>query len=279
MAEVQLHTNLSQNNNVLDFYTNICKNKENKLGGGIVIHEIPLSENQKAFLANGIFRAVTQDMPELIYENELPTAVGSGLFRWNFINRNLSNGLNGEFQVSFQKRGAWKFLLLYDSITNFSVSVMTEQNLKKLQRHPTLHPHYLEALVSNNQNRVPIEGQLCLEEMMVERDFSILSELRNQLLSSFSGIIGEHLLILFDYNYTGVTSARAVLLTPTLEIAVSDDWAKYLKSKHIPKGSPLMSIVSDDEPIVKLKDKYINKENDLTALHENDSETSRTAEK
>ena len=40
-----------------------------------------------------------------------------------------------------------------------------------------------------------------------------------------------------------------------------------------------MSIVSDDEPIVKLKDKYINKENDLTALHENDSETSGTAEK
>lgn len=81
MAEVKLHTNLLQNNNALDFYANICKNKENKLGGGIVIHEIPLSENQKAFLANGIFRAVTQDMPELIYENELPTAVGSGLFR------------------------------------------------------------------------------------------------------------------------------------------------------------------------------------------------------
>ena len=76
-----------------------------------------------------------------------------------------------------------------------------------------------------------------------------------------------------------MTSARAVLLTPTLEITVSDDWTKYLKSKHIPKGSPLMSIVSDDEPIVKLKDKYINKENDLTALHENDSETSGTAEK
>lgn len=47
----------------------------------------------------------------------------------------------------------------------------------------------------------------------------------------------------------------------------------------VPKGSPLMSIVSDDEPIVKLKDKYINKENDLTALHENDSETSGTAKK
>ena len=76
-------------------------------------------------------------MPELIYENELPTAVGSGLFRWNFINRNLSNGLNGEFQVSFQKRGAWKFLLLYDSITNFSVSVMKNYNVTLHSTHTT----------------------------------------------------------------------------------------------------------------------------------------------
>lgn len=237
-------------------------------------HEIPLSENQKAFLANGIFRAVTQDMPELIYENDLPTTVGSGLFRWNFINRNLSDGLGGEFQVSFRKRGAWKFLLLFECITNFSLSVMTEQNLKKLQRHPALHPHYLEALVSNNQKREPIEGQLCLEEMRVERDHSVLAELRNQLLSGFSGIIGEHLLILFDYDYTGVTSARAVLLTPTLEIAVSDNWTKYLKSKYIPQDSPLATILPDDEPLVKLKEKYLNKENDLTALHRSSLEIS-----
>lgn len=237
-------------------------------------HEIPLSENQKAYLANGIFRAVTQDMPELIYENDLPTSVGSGLFRWNFINRNLADGLGGEFQVSFQKRGAWEFLLLFDCITNFSLSVMTEQNLRKLQRHPALHPHYLEALVLNNRKREPIENQLCIEGMMVERDHSILSELRNQLLSSFSGIIDEHLLILFDYDYTGVTSARAVLLTPTLEIAVSDNWTKYLKSKYIPPVSSLAAILSDNEPIVKLKEKYLNKENDLTALHESGLETS-----
>lgn len=76
-------------------------------------HEIPLSENQKAFLANGIFRAVTQDMPELIYENDLPTTVGSGLFRGIFINRNLSDGLGGEFQYASEsgERGSFYFFL------------------------------------------------------------------------------------------------------------------------------------------------------------------------
>ena len=76
-----MDTNLRKKEKALDVSAQICKNRENKLGGGVVIHEIPLSENQKAFLANGIFRAVTQDMPELIYENALPTTVGSGLFR------------------------------------------------------------------------------------------------------------------------------------------------------------------------------------------------------
>ena len=265
-----MDTNLRKKEKALDFSMQICKNRENKLGGGVVIHEIPLSENQKAFLANGIFRAVTQDMPELIYENALPTTVGSGLFRWNFINRNLSDGLGGEIQVSFQKRGAWKFLILFDRVTNLSLSVMTEQNLRKLQRCPALRPHYLEALVSNNRKREPIEGQLRLEQMMVERDCSVLAELRNQLLSGFSGIIEEHLLVLFDYDYTGVTSARAVLLTPTLEIAVSDNWTKYLKSKYIPQASPFAAILPDDEPLVKLKEKYLVKENDLAALQESD---------
>lgn len=71
-----------------------------------------------------------------------------------------------------------------------------------------------------------------------------------------------------------MTSARAVLLTPTLEIAVSDNWTKYLKSKYIPQDSPLATILPDDEPLVKLKEKYLNKENDLTALHKSSLEIS-----
>ena len=77
-----------------------------KMGGSFMCQNIPLSNEQKIFLANGIFRAVTQDMSELIYENELPTSVGSGLFRWNFIDRNLCTELGGDFEHSFQKRGA-----------------------------------------------------------------------------------------------------------------------------------------------------------------------------
>lgn len=226
-----------------------------------------MTEQQKSFLANGIFRAITQDMPELIYENELPTTVGSGLFRWNFINRNLSEGPGIEFETSFQKRGAWKFLILRDYATNFSISIMSEQNFRKLQHHPSLQPHYLEALVFHNKVREPIEGQLHLEGMHTERGPSILSELRNQLLSGFTGIVDEHILLLFDYDYTGVTSARAVLLTPSLDIAVSDNWTAYLKTTYIPRQSSISPILPEEELVVKLKSEYLPQDNDLTALH------------
>lgn len=224
------------------------------MGGFIVNQRIPLREDQKVFFANSIFRAVTQDLPELIDENNLPTNVGSGLFRWNFINRNLSAASNDDFELSFPKRGAWKFILLREKNTGLSFSVMTEQNLKRLQSNPSFQAHYLEALVSGNVIRDPIEGQRYFVDLFPERDAVFLSNLRNQLLSGFSGTVEEHVLVLFDYNDIGVTSARAVLLTSSLEITVSENWTQYLTSTYVPKTSIFTTALSDeDEPLVKLK--------------------------
>ena len=215
---------------------------------------IPLTDEQKTFLANGIFRAVSQDMTELIYEHELPTDVGKGHFRWNYINRNLSTALNGDFEHSFKKRGAWKFLLLRDRQSELSFSIMSEQNLKRLQASLPLKAHYLEALVSDNANRKPLEGQTRILGMFPDRDSSFLSELKNQLFSGFSGEVKEHVLLLFDYNHIGVVSVRAVLLNANLEVAVSDDWTKYMETTFVPTSSPLAETLSgEDELLVTLK--------------------------
>lgn len=221
-----------------------------------MLNTIPISDQHKVYLANSIFRAVTDDLPEIIYENQLPTAVGSGLFRWNFINRNLMDENPVNFEISLPKRGAWRFALLRDSLTNFSFSIMTEQNFAKLQKHPPLKQHYLEALVSRNHWREPISSQLVIEDVLPERDGSALGELRELLLSEFSGIVDEHVLILFDYNYSGVTTVRAVLLTPTLDIAVSDDWTRFMRDKYIPQPSIFFEDSDEEESLVSLKTEY-----------------------
>ena len=89
-------------------------------------NSIPISDGQKVFIANGIFRAISQDLPEIIYEHNLPTTVGAGLFRWNFINRNLSDSLCADFEVCIPPRGAWRVLILRDKVSNMSFSIMSE---------------------------------------------------------------------------------------------------------------------------------------------------------
>ena len=218
---------------------------------------IAIEENQKIFIANGIYRAITHDLPEIIEENGLPTSVGSGLFRWNFINKNLSEYIGGDFEVSFQKRGAWKFLLLRDCVTNLSFSIMSESNFKKIQKSPPINAHYLEVLISSNKYREPLAEQLSFYNMYRQHDSSALFDLRNQLLSNFSGIVSEHILIVFDYNFTGVTSAKAILLNPNMQVALVEDWTQYLKTTYIPKLSYLNYTLNEDEEILaKLKPSY-----------------------
>lgn len=219
-------------------------------------NQIPITDNQKAFIANGIYRAISQDMPSVVADNNLPTTLGGGLFRWNFINRNLSENLNGDFESSIQPRASWRLLLLRDKITNLSFSIMSEANFRKVQRSDTSSIHYLEALVSANKKREPIAQQLSLFPNNKQRDESVLSALRNQLLSCFTGIVEEHVLILFDYDFTGVSSARAVLLTPKMEVAVSEDWTPFLRSKVIPQNTILQDILSDSEMLATLKPQF-----------------------
>lgn len=217
---------------------------------------IPITDDQKVFIANGIFRAVTQDMPEVISENNLPTALGGGLFRWNFINRNLSENLAGDFEAYIQPRVSWRLLLLRDKTSNLSFSIMSEANFRKLQHSRTNSVHYLEALISENKKREPQSQQLSFFPEGRQRDDSILFALRNQLLSCFSGIVEEHILVLFDYNFSGVTSARAVLLNPNMEIAFSEDWTQYLRATYSPQYTILDDNMDFEETLATLKPQY-----------------------
>ena len=74
-------------------------------------------------------------------------------------------------------------------------------------------------------------------------------------MSDFSGIIENHILILFDASSNIVTSVRALLLTPHLEIALSESWSRYLSIPYKANALPYIDDISSDEDIlVSLKD-------------------------
>jgi hypothetical protein len=76
-----------------------------------VLESLSLSDDVRNAIANGIFTAITNDIPEIIQDNYLPTTYGAAHFRWNFINRNVLNNLEGQFQIDIAKRGPYPFLL------------------------------------------------------------------------------------------------------------------------------------------------------------------------
>lgn len=217
---------------------------------------LTLSDNDRHAITNGIFNAITHDMPDHIQEENLPTAVGASLFRWNYINRNVSHNLGGHFEICFSPRGPWKVMLLFEQALGFTFSIMSENNFAKLQKKLPEGIHYIEALISQNVRYDVIEGQLQIEGFeRKERDSTLIEKLRNELLQ-FDGIINNHFLILFDYAFNKVLSVRVVLLTPQMEVAFSEDWSTYLEKPYYLQNSDVNAelLDDDDEPLVSLKE-------------------------
>ena len=232
---------------------------------------LDIPEDAKHAIVNGIFTAITHDIPEIIQEYNLPTNNGIGLFRWNFIHKRVEENLAGRFQVSYAPRGPWKLLFLFEKELGFTFSIMAEKNLSRLQDHLPRGIHYLEALTSKNTGYKVLEGQMRLPGCEIKRDASAVENLRDKWLIDFAGIIKNHILILFDYSFNKVVSAKAVLLTPNLEIAYSEDWSNFLKTPYIiGKASIIEEMTENEAPsLVRLKSDKLNKPNgDLVSLPE-----------
>ena len=124
----------------------------------------------------------------------------------------------------------------------------------------------MEALVSKNTGYDIIEGQVSLDFSGTPvRDQTCIESLRNQLLSDFTGIIENHLLITFEYSYSRVISARVILVTPEFGVAFSEDWSHFLDTPYIiGKASILEELNKDDEneSLVQLKEKPMDELSD-----------------
>lgn len=220
-----------------------------------IFKTLDISNDSKHAITNGIFTAVTHDIPDLIQDHQLPTNNGIGLFRWNYIHKRVQDNLGGRFQLKYASRGAWKLLFLYEQELGFTFSIMAEKNLARLQERLPAGIHYLEALISKNTGYDVIQGQMRLEGCEHRRNPSDIEKLRDLLLSDFAGIMKNHILILFDYSFNRVISARAILLTPQFDIAFDENWSGYLESPYIiGKDSIIEDMTAEDsDMIVKLK--------------------------
>jgi hypothetical protein len=216
--------------------------------------ELNLSNDDRHAITNGIFKAISQDMPDLINDEQLPTAIAAPLFRHNFIIRNVQNNLGGNFDSKIIPRGPFQVLLLFEKDIGFTFSIMSEANFERLRKRLPDNPHYIEAFVFNNTGYEEIEGQMFFEDSRPERDKMVIENLRNKIMQ-FDGIIKNHIVVLFSSTFNKVTSIRIVLPTPQLGIAYSEDWSSFMETPFFSKTSILNTdlINEDEEFLVKLK--------------------------
>ncbi|MCL2285417.1 MAG: DUF5986 family protein [Firmicutes bacterium] len=236
-----------------------------------ILSSIDIPDDAKHAITYGIATAITQDIPDLIREHNLPTTNGIPLARWNWVHKRVSENLGGRFQSKYVSRGGWKVLLLYEQILGFTFSIMSEANLLSKQKSLPKNIHYLEALVAKNPKTDAIVGQLRLPGIEINREVSIVEQLRDKLLSDFVGIIQNHITIIFDSSLNTVTSARAVLLTPQLDISYSEDWSHLIKEPYIIGKASILEEMKDENPesLVRLKsNKQEKQSNELVSMQE-----------
>lgn len=199
-----------------------------------------ISNDQKEKMVHAVSNAIMYEIPEIMIEHNLPSSNGNGLFRYNIINRDLLNIFGENIEATIKSRGPWKLVLVHNSDTGATFSIMSKKNLERLQKQLPANPHYLEAVLNNNTGLTPIAHQMSLFNMP-ERDRDILDSIRAQLFDDFSTNLTYHLLVVFDSVNNVVTSIKAILLTDKLELVSEEDWSQYLRESTSVKDIPYTS--------------------------------------
>lgn len=198
---------------------------------------ISLSPMMIAKVVHCIESAVGDDIRIDIQRNNLKTRIGDSGRIWDFLNTNLINTLDTtDCTIARTRRGpSWEMLIIFEESTRCIFTFMREKRFAELRRcqQRRAKMHYLNILTKQfNHELLPDYQQLCiLPHVFLDEDK--LTELVQELLCDLEGsadIVRHHVLVLFDTFRYQLTSVRAVMITPDLEIAQNCewDWSQYI---------------------------------------------------
>lgn len=193
--------------------------------------------------------AVGDDIREDIQNSGLQTRNSIPFRIWDLLNRNLLKALETEdCTVADAHRGPWEMLVIFEKATQCVVTFMREKRFAELRKHQRkrVHMHYVDMLAKQfNEDLLSDQQQLCFLSHTFD-DEDRLAELVQTLLQdlgSDADIVRHHVLVLIDTVGYQLTSIRAVMVTPSLDIAKNgeQDWSQYITAAE----SVIVEKVSD----------------------------------
>ena len=195
--------------------------------------------------------AVGDDIQADIQRNDLQTRNSVPARIWDLLNTNVIKTLDTEdCTIAKAHRGPWEMLVIFEKSSQCILTFMREKRFTELckRQRQRKRMHYIDMMARQfNQDLLADQQQLCLiphefsdEERLAELVQTLLRDLGSNV-----DIVRHHVLVLFDTVGYRLTNIRAVMVTPSLDIAQGSehDWSMYINADE--------SIVVEKFPILQ----------------------------
>ena len=195
--------------------------------------------------------AVGDDILTDIQANDLQTGNSVPARIWDLLNTNLVKTLETEnCTVAKAHRGPWEMLIIYEKTTQCIFTFMREKRFAELRKRQQKRKnmHYIDMLTKQfNHDLISDQQQTSLFPCAFSDD-NRLPELVQALLYDLEGgsdVVQHHVLVLFETVGYQLAHIRAVMVTPSLDVAqgCEQNWSKYIAATE----SVVVSKVADSE--------------------------------
>lgn len=184
--------------------------------------------------------AVGDDIRTDIRQHDLQTRNSIPARIWDLLNSNIIKTLSTEdCTIAKAHRGPWEMLIVFEKSTQCILSFMREKRFAELRNHQHKrgHMHYIDMLAKQfNENLLSDQQQLCFiphafsdENHLADLVQTMLHDLEEEV-----EVVRHHVLVLFETAAYQLTHIRAVMITPSLDIAQNSeqDWSRYITAEE-----------------------------------------------
>jgi len=180
--------------------------------------------------------AVGDDIRADIRQHDLQTRNSTPFRIWDLLNTNVIKSLDTEdCTIAKAHRGPWEMLIVFERTTQCILTFMREKRFTELRnhQHKRVHMHYIDMLAKQfNEDLLSDQQQLSFIPHTFS-DEDRLADLVQTMLHDLEGeadVVRHHVLVLFETVGYQLTHIRAVMVTPSLDIAKNSEqnWSRYI---------------------------------------------------
>ena len=223
--------------------------------------------------------AVGDDILTDIRANDLQTRNSVPARIWDLLNTNLIKSLETEdCTIAKAHRGPWEMLIIFEKTTRCIFTIMREKRFNDLRKRQQNRNkmHYIDMLTKQfNHDLISDQQQIGLFPCTFSDD-DRLPELIQALLSDLEGgsdIVRHHVLVLFETVGYQLAHIRAVMVTPSLDVAhgCEQNWSNYISATEsvvVPKVTVPEDPVNQPSRGLSLKPRAVARLNQKSQLRD-----------